>query len=45
MGILDDAGDAALVARVKQEVADALPLRKSTARDPAPEEALQHVFV
>jgi len=42
--VLDDAGDAALVARVKDEVAAAYAFARSSPY-PAPEEALQHVFV
>jgi pyruvate dehydrogenase E1 component alpha subunit len=44
MGILDDASDAALVARVKKEVADAYTFAIDSPY-PALEEALQHVFV
>jgi pyruvate dehydrogenase E1 component alpha subunit len=42
--LLDDASQAALVERVKHEVAEAYVFARSSPY-PAPEEALQHVFV
>jgi pyruvate dehydrogenase E1 component alpha subunit len=44
LGLLDDAGDQAIVQRARKEVADAFEYAKASPY-PEPAEALQHVFV